>query len=289
MRRSLAADGRELAVVLPRHAAPPLTWQGGAAPVASLGKGFRAPCTTTGSVPAPGPRPTARRLDARQRRVPLHRQSGKPCSPDPPSVGLSGADPTTRDRPAPGPRPPVRRLESRQRAPLDPVGTGRAVIMTGAPEPLGATRAGLAPAVIHLPDLSRPAAEEAEAGGGGTSSISEPTTPNMSSLPVARGRPDSASTPIRGCRRLAPPVRGRGAAAPTERSRLNAQHMAALNRVGNNVNQGVRALNQIALTASAGVSRDRLADEIGQTRELLRRGDCGLARNARRQPRGARL
>ena len=43
------------------------------------------------------PLPTLRGLDGRQRRVPLHRQSGEPCSPDTLSVRLS--------RPTPQPAP----------------------------------------------------------------------------------------------------------------------------------------------------------------------------------------
>ena len=52
------------------------------------------------------PCPTVRRLDARQRCVPLHRQSGEPCSPDTSSVRLSRPTPrrdafclTTPDQP----------------------------------------------------------------------------------------------------------------------------------------------------------------------------------------------
>jgi hypothetical protein len=59
-------------------------------------------------------------------------------------------------------------------------------------------------------------------------------------------------------------------AAPTEESRLTANHIIAVNRVGANVNQGIRALNEIALKAPETRSRDRLADEVMATRELLR-------------------
>ena len=178
-------------------------------------------------------------------------------------------DTTTRDRPAPRPRPPVRRLESRQRAPLDPVRTGRAVVtMTGAPEPVAATRAGRAPAVIHLPDLSRPAPKKPNRQ---RRHIEHFRTDDAEHIELA-SRAQAAGLSVNAYSRMqtlgAPGPRARRS-PPSERSRLNAQHMAALNRVGNNVNQGVRALNQIALTASEGVSRDRLADEIAQTRGLL--------------------
>jgi hypothetical protein len=85
-------------------------------PVASHpSRGFSHPhAPTTRSVPAPRPRPypwrpTVRRLDARQRHVPLHRQSSEPCSPDTLSVRLSRPTPrrnafrlSTPDQPSAG-------------------------------------------------------------------------------------------------------------------------------------------------------------------------------------------
>jgi hypothetical protein len=59
-------------------------------------------------------------------------------------------------------------------------------------------------------------------------------------------------------------------AAPTEQIRLTAAHTVAVKRVGVNVNQGIRALNEIALKAPEVRSRDRLADEIMAAREILR-------------------
>jgi hypothetical protein len=56
---------------------------------------------------------------------------------------------------------------------------------------------------------------------------------------------------------------------PSEESQLKARHMTALNRVGNNINQGTRALNEITLEARAGAGRDRLADQIETVRALL--------------------
>ena len=58
-------------------------------------------------------------------------------------------------------------------------------------------------------------------------------------------------------------------AAPTEQDRVTADHAAAVKRVGVNVNQGIRALNEIALKAPETRSRDRLAEEVAATRELL--------------------
>jgi hypothetical protein len=59
-------------------------------------------------------------------------------------------------------------------------------------------------------------------------------------------------------------------AAPSEQSRLKADHVVAINRWGNLANQGIRALNEIALRAAPATSRDRLADEVIAARELLR-------------------
>lgn len=58
-------------------------------------------------------------------------------------------------------------------------------------------------------------------------------------------------------------------AAPTTASRLRFEHITAINRAGNLVNQGIRALNEIALSAPAADHRDRLAYELEQARKLL--------------------
>jgi hypothetical protein len=55
-------------------------------------------------------------------------------------------------------------------------------------------------------------------------------------------------------------------ALATAASQQRAQHITAINRAGNLVNQGIYALNRI--DAEAG-SRDRLADEVAAARELL--------------------
>jgi hypothetical protein len=55
-------------------------------------------------------------------------------------------------------------------------------------------------------------------------------------------------------------------APPTETSRLRAQHITAINRAGNLVNQGIFALNRIDPEIG---TRDRLADEVAAARELL--------------------
>src|SRR3954454_14178795 len=58
-------------------------------------------------------------------------------------------------------------------------------------------------------------------------------------------------------------------AAPTEASRLRFEHVTAINRAGNLVNQGIRALNEIRRAAPDARERDRLAYELEQLRKLL--------------------
>jgi hypothetical protein len=50
---------------------------------------------------------------------------------------------------------------------------------------------------------------------------------------------------------------------------LLARNMAELNRIGGNINQGIRALNEIALAAPAAAERDRLAYELETLRKLF--------------------
>lgn len=59
---------------------------------------------------------------------------------------------------------------------------------------------------------------------------------------------------------------------PTGDSRERAKALAALNHIGGNLNQGFRALNEIALTAPAVDHRDRLAYEIEMLRKELAKG-----------------
>jgi hypothetical protein len=59
-------------------------------------------------------------------------------------------------------------------------------------------------------------------------------------------------------------------APPTPQEQLTGAHHIAVKRIGVNVNQGIAALNAIALAAPEASNRDRLADEIMATREILR-------------------
>ena len=56
---------------------------------------------------------------------------------------------------------------------------------------------------------------------------------------------------------------------PTEDRVLRAQHITAINRAGNLVNQGIHALHDIRQAAPAAVERDRLAYELEAVRKLL--------------------
>ena len=56
---------------------------------------------------------------------------------------------------------------------------------------------------------------------------------------------------------------------PTKDSLLRAQEITAINRAGNLLNQGIRALHDIRQAAQVVTNRDRLADEIEATRKLM--------------------
>jgi hypothetical protein len=57
---------------------------------------------------------------------------------------------------------------------------------------------------------------------------------------------------------------------PTPDGKLIARFGTEVNRIGGNLNQGFRALNEIALSAPAAVERDRLAYELEALRKLFR-------------------
>jgi len=59
---------------------------------------------------------------------------------------------------------------------------------------------------------------------------------------------------------------------PTGDTRQRAQAIAALNHIGGNLNQGFRALNEIALAAPSAVERDRLAYELETLRRQFTQG-----------------
>jgi hypothetical protein len=161
-------------------------------------------------------------------------------------------------------------LDARRRAP--PGGADQADIaaMIDALEPgAGETRGG-APAVIYLPDQSRPVAVRKQPKRQ-RRHVDHFRTDDAEHAELA-ARAGAAGLSVDAYCRLKtvgePGLRSRRS-QPTMDSRLRAQHITAINQAGNLVNQGIHALHEIKLAASAAVSRDRLADEIARTRELL--------------------
>ena len=127
-----------------------------------------------------------------------------------------------------------------------------------------------APAVIHLPHVPSPPAAKKRPKRQRDHVDHFRTSDDEHAELVARAREAGLSVDAF-CRlkTLGDPGPRSRRGAPTEASRLRAQHITAINRVGNLVNQGIRALNDTALSAPEAGSRDRLADEIAAVRELL--------------------
>jgi hypothetical protein len=139
-------------------------------------------------------------------------------------------------------------------------------------EPLDPAEPALArdaPAVIHLPYVPAPAARKRPKRQRGHVDHFRTSDEEHAEL-LARAREAGLSVDAY-CRLKtlgdAGPRSRRG--APSEASRQRAQHITAINRAGNLVNQGIRALNDTARQAPEAGNRDRLADEIEKTRALL--------------------
>lgn len=132
-----------------------------------------------------------------------------------------------------------------------------------------AAPAGEAPAVIYLPDMS-PTPEKKRPRRQRAHVDHFRTTAEEHAELAARAREAGLSVDAF-CRlkTLGDPGERSRRSPPTENSRLRAQHITAINRVGNLVNQGIRALHDTARQAPEAGDRDRLADEIAATRELL--------------------
>ena len=155
----------------------------------------------------------------------------------------------------------MRRLDARQWA-----GTAA---MTDAPEPVAhETRAGPEPAVIHLPDLTARAVPKKPKRKRGHVDHFRTDDEEHAELAARAGAAGLSVDAYCRMKTLGDPGPRSRRSPPTEDSRLKAQHIIAINRAGNLANQGIRALNEIALTAPAATSRDRLADEV------MPRGNC---------------
>jgi hypothetical protein len=141
--------------------------------------------------------------------------------------------------------------------------------MTDAPEPATAeTRTGASSAVIQLPDLSQPEKKQPKRQRPHVrqTRYSDEELAEFEARARAAGLSDGAYTRVSTIGSAGPRARR---APPTKDSQMRAQEITAINRVGNLVNQGIHALNDIRLTAPAATGRDRLADEIEATRKLL--------------------
>jgi hypothetical protein len=152
-------------------------------------------------------------------------------------------------------------LDTRQRADA---------AMTNAPEPAAhETRAGLAPAVIQLPDLTArdlPRKPKRRRGHVDHFRTDDDEHAELAARAGAAGLSVDAYCRMK---TLGDPGPRSRRSLPTKDSLLRAQEITAINRAGNLFNQGIRALNDIRLTAHAVTGRDRLADEIEATRKLL--------------------
>jgi hypothetical protein len=129
--------------------------------------------------------------------------------------------------------------------------------------------ASQAPAVIHLPYVPPPA--EKKRPKRQRAHVEQFRTDDEEHAVLeARAREVGLSLGAY-CRRVLIGEAGPRArrAPPTAASRARALNITAINRVGNLINQGMRALHDTARRAPEMAERDRLAEEIAATRDLL--------------------
>jgi hypothetical protein len=145
----------------------------------------------------------------------------------------------------------------------------RAIVMSAAPEPeIARTEATDVPAVIQLPDQSPPAKKRPKRQRRHVDHFRTDDAEHAEL--AARAREVELSVDAY-CRLMT--LGDAGARSrrtqPTVDSRLRAQQITAINRAGNLVNQGIRALHEIRQAAAETTGRDRLADEMEAARALL--------------------
>jgi hypothetical protein len=142
-----------------------------------------------------------------------------------------------------------------------------------APEIVGFDEApaGQAPPVIHLPHLPPPAMPEKKQPKRQRRHVDHFRTDDAEHAELLARAGEAGLSVDAYCRLKTLGDAGARSkrAQPTETSRLRAAHVTAINRVGNLVNQGIRALHDTARRAPEGGDRDRLAEEIAATLVLL--------------------
>ena len=144
--------------------------------------------------------------------------------------------------------------------------------MTAAPESAAVeTRASATPAVIHLPDQSQTLAAAKKQPKRQRRHVDHFRTDDDEHAELAARARDAGLSVDAYCRMktLGEPGPRSRRTQPTKDSQLRAQEITAINRAGNLVNQGIRALHESARSAPAAGRRDRLADEMAAANALL--------------------
>lgn len=138
--------------------------------------------------------------------------------------------------------------------------------------------ASQAPAIIHLPYLPPPSEHKRRGQHYGPRPVEDPrsawlttrTTPEF--LAKVRADAKAADLPVSDYIHVAlggmPSPRARR--NPSEATKVLAQLLGQMGKRGNNLNQGARALNQIAIAAGEGAGQDRLAELIEEMADLHR-------------------
>ena len=152
-------------------------------------------------------------------------------------------------------------------------------VVTGEPEAVGETRAGAVPTIIHLPDLSQQPVAAKKQPKRQRRHVDHFRTDDDEHAELAARARDAGLSVDAFCRMktLGDPGPRSRRSQPTMDSRARAQHITAINRVGNLVNQGVRALHEIRQAAPEITGRDRLADAMEAVRSQLEAANAGLA------------
>jgi hypothetical protein len=141
--------------------------------------------------------------------------------------------------------------------------------MSGPPEPeIAPTEAIDVPAIIHLPDQSQPEKKQPKRQRRHVDHFRTDDAEHAELAARAKATGLSVDAYCR-LKTLGDAGARSRRTQPTKDSRLRAQEITAINRAGNLVNQGIRALHEIRNAAAETTGHDRLTDEIEATRKLL--------------------